>query len=140
MKSPMKNQIAGLLAFILFGAGVFSGLYFLVNGHTASASGMIAMESAVMGDGARALAEKPNQKIVLTRDRRANVGRTILVYRGLDDVKKVRIDVIVPELDPQVAYHYRISRKQGKKGFSLGRQQYRILSAGKNTLKILSEG
>jgi len=141
MKKSMKNQLIGLVAFLIFGAGTFAGLYFLVGNQQASAVETAALTARVMTDGGLADAgQRLPCKVLLRRDSRHRVGNAILVYRGLTADRRARIDVIIPALDPAVAYPFRIPTKKGKKGFSMARQQYRMLSVGKNQLKILFEG
>lgn len=139
MSKTTKNQVFGLLMFIVFGVGAFSGLYYLVGNPPADAGEMAALESGVMGDGAEVLAWKKGAKIFLKKDRRTVVGDTVLVYRGLDDTDAVRIDVTIPELDPQTHYRMRIPVPEGRKGFRMARQQYRLLSANRSGVRLKME-
>ena len=47
-----------------------------------------------------------------------------------------RIDVTIPELDPQVSYRYRFKVSDAKKVFRLANRNYRLISAKKTALKL----
>ncbi len=64
-------------------------------------------------------------------------GNTELIYRGLVGKSEFRIDVIVPDLDPQTSYHYRFKISEAKKSFRLANRNFKLISAKKGTLRFL---
>lgn len=82
---------------------------------------------------------KKNGQIVLQRDVRKDIGRTSLIYKGIED-EKIVVDLFLLDLDSQQGYLKRIDKEQAKMEFDLGRVKYSLISANKNylTMKILS--
>jgi len=69
-------------------------------------------------------------------DRKKKIGKSIIVYRGLDENAKFSMDVAVLELDPNSFYRYRIPITAAKKGFKLVGQHFRLLSARKSAIQL----
>ena len=79
-------------------------------------------------------------KTVLHLGRERKVGQTILTYRGLDKRSKIKIDAIIPALDPSYSYPRRIDFETAKKGFQVGAERFVLISAGKSTLRLKHHG
>ncbi len=84
----------------------------------------------------KALTNATKEKITLMLDRDKKIGKSILVYRGLDENAKFRIDVAILELDPNSFYRYRIPINAAKKGFRLVGQNFRLISARKSAIQL----
>ena len=69
-------------------------------------------------------------------DRDIKIGKSKIVYRGLDGNAKFKMDVVVLELDPNAFYRYRIPIKAAKKEFRLAGQNFRLISARKSAIQI----
>ena len=78
----------------------------------------------------------PIEKITLVLDRDIKIGKSIIVYRGLDENAKFRMDVAILELDPNSFYRYHIPIKDAKKSFRLVGQNFRLISARKSAIQF----
>jgi hypothetical protein len=76
-------------------------------------------------------------KSTLRLDREYRVGNTILTYRGLERGSILKLDAVIPDLDPDYAYKMKISISKAKKGFQRGGDRFVLLSAGKSKIKVL---
>ena len=75
-------------------------------------------------------------KLFLQIDQKQSSGKTELIYRGLVGRSEFQIDVIIPELDPQVSYPYRFKISQAKKSLRLGNRNYQLIAAKKGALHL----
>lgn len=76
----------------------------------------------------------PVQVWVLYRDRPVSIGRSRLVFRGIDADGNLRIDAVVPELDPQRAYAHTVTLKRARSGFRIADENYRLKRVGRSAL------
>jgi hypothetical protein len=76
------------------------------------------------------------EKITFVLDRDIKLGKSIIVYRGLDENARFRMDVAILELDPKAFYRYRIPIHAAKKGFRLVGQNFRLISARKSAIQL----
>jgi hypothetical protein len=84
----------------------------------------------------KALSNLTKEKLTFVLDRDIKIGKSIIVYRGLDENAKFKLDVVVLELDPKAFYRYRIPIKAAKKGFRLVGQNFRLISARKSAIQL----
>ena len=63
-------------------------------------------------------------------------GKSKIIYRGLDGDSKFKIDVVIPELDPNAFYGYRLSIDKARRGFRLAGQNFKLISARKSAVRI----
>ena len=84
----------------------------------------------------KALINATKEKITLVLDQDVKIGNSVIVYRGLDDNAKFRMDVAILELDPNSFYRYRIPINAAKKGFRLVGQNFRLISARKSAIQL----
>jgi hypothetical protein len=61
----------------------------------------------------------PQEKLFMLMNQKQSAGKAELIYRGLVGHSEFQIDVIVPELDPQASYPYRIKISQAKKSLAI---------------------
>jgi|GEM_PF-750174 len=80
-------------------------------------------------------AAQPGDRVLLTLDKPASVGKTRLIYRGRQD-GNLLIDVVIPQLDQGFAYHYTIPLKKAKQSFNLAGREYTLLGAGRRTARL----
>jgi len=80
--------------------------------------------------------EEPLIKIVLKRDIRMRLGDLDITYRGVED-HKLRLDVVVLDLDPQYAYQHAITLEKANSGFRLAGIHLKLLSARSSRAKLL---
>jgi len=76
------------------------------------------------------------EKIMLVLDQEKIIGKSKIIYRGLDGNSKLKIDVVILELDPNAYYPYRIYTDEAKKGFRLAGQNFKLISARKSAIQI----
>ena len=76
------------------------------------------------------------EKIRLALNQEKKIGKSIVVYRGFDENSKLRIDVVILDLDPSAYYPYRINTDVAKKGFRLAGQNFKLISARKSAIQI----
>ncbi|NNL78751.1 MAG: hypothetical protein HKO68_20655 [Desulfobacterales bacterium] len=88
-------------------------------------------------DGQKEVLAKPlKEKIMLLIDQDTKIGKSKMVYRGLDGNANFRIDVAILELDPQAYYRYRLLINDAQKGFRLVGQNFRLISARKSAIQL----
>lgn len=76
------------------------------------------------------------EELFFRLNQKVSAGKAELIYRGLVGAVEFRIDVIIPELDPQVSYPYRLEISEAKKSFRLANRNYRLISAKKAALRL----
>jgi hypothetical protein len=54
--------------------------------------------------------------------------------------EKIRIDVLIPKLDPDYAYPHLIPVKEAKRGFRLSDENFLLISAGRYRVKLKKAG
>ena len=84
----------------------------------------------------RALSGPVKEKVLLSLNQEKNFEKSKIVYRGLEGSSAFKIDVVIPEFDPNTYYRYRIHIKNAKKGFRLGGQNFKLISARKSAVQI----
>jgi len=84
----------------------------------------------------RALSGPVKEKILLSLNQEKKFEKSKIVYRGLEGSSAFKIDVVIPELDPNAYYRYRIHIEDAKKGFRLGGQNFKLISARKSAAQI----
>ncbi|UCD77318.1 MAG: hypothetical protein JSW26_18075 [Desulfobacterales bacterium] len=80
------------------------------------------------------------QKLLLPLHKKMRHGNAELVYRGLAGESEFQIDVIIPDLDPQVSYSYRFKIADARKSFRLVDHDFKIISARKHSLQMMQLG
>lgn len=79
------------------------------------------------------------EKVTLAKNEPATVGRTSLVYKGLEK-KLIQIDLYLLDLDPQQPFRVTFSKKEAKDQISIGDNKFRMISVNERflTLEIIS--
>lgn len=77
-------------------------------------------------------------RIVLKKGERQNVGRTSLVFLGLQD-SNIMVDLYLHDLDPKQRYLKKVSKDVAEDGFELGGIKYRLMTVNNRylTLRLL---
>jgi hypothetical protein len=75
------------------------------------------------------------ERVILSRGTPQTVGKVRLTYEGMKADALV-IDVTIPDLDPEYAYHLNIPTETARQGFRIAEHHYRLISAGRSRLKI----
>lgn len=139
-----------LAALTMFGVVAFGGFHFCAARFITPAkdvhdyyAGVIGFEDTAGPSAAAAWAEPSGAigaTLRLTRDKEFPIGETVLIYRGLASGDTFDIDVIIPAFDPQSPFHHRYSIAEAKKGFTLARHSFRLLSANRSVLHLEQTG
>lgn len=77
-------------------------------------------------------------RIVLKRGERQEIGRTSLVFQGVQD-NILLIDLYLLDLDPKQRYLKKVSKNLAEDGFELGGVKYQLMTVNKRylTLRLL---
>ncbi len=93
-------------------------------------------KSVAVPPAAVATGDTKRSRVVLRRGVRTQLGKVDLVYRGIAK-DNLQLDVFIRELDPDYPYRREINRRTANKGFRLGGVRFELISAGRNTAKLV---
>lgn len=68
-----------------------------------------------------------SDRVVLKLDQGRRIGNQIFFYRGCRD-DQLQLDVIIPEIDPEYSYPFRIDLKDAKTGFGITDMRFRLIT------------
>ena len=83
-----------------------------------------------------ALSNPAREKILLALNHEKTIGKSKIIYRGLEGDSKFKIDVVILELDPQAFYGHRFSIADARQGFRLVGQNFKLISARESAIQI----
>jgi hypothetical protein len=134
MESNNRQKWLSILFFSVSGL-VFGISFYLI---TAGAVASPEPTPAAVASAANVLpyTDEPQVKIVLQRDTRLRLGNLDITYRGVED-HKLRLEVVVRDLDPQYAYQHAITLDMASRGFQLAGVRLKLLSARNSRAKLL---
>ena len=123
-----------ILFFSVSGLVFGISFYLITTGATASPE----PTPATVASAANALPypDEPQVKIVLQRDIRMRLDGLDVTYRGVED-HKLRLEVVVLDLDPQYAYQHAIDLEKANSGFRLAGIRLKLLSARDSRARLL---
>ncbi len=75
-------------------------------------------------------------KFVLHKDVHKQIGRSVVTYRGKADRSKIKLDVIVLDLDPKVTYSRTLDIARAKKSFHVGDERFELISASALRMRV----
>ncbi len=75
-------------------------------------------------------------KYVLHKDIQKQIGRSLVTYRGKGHGEKIKIDVVVLDLDPDFTYKNTIDISRAKQSFRAGDERFELISAGSLRLRV----
>jgi len=78
----------------------------------------------------------PVRPILLIKDRETIVGNTRVIYRGRRN-GILRVDLYILSLDPHFTYAHHIDEASAKRGFQMGEHSYRLLAAGRGSIRLV---
>jgi hypothetical protein len=87
-------------------------------------------------DTGAAVMQPVRKKYILHKDIRKQIGRSLVTYRGKSSGHKIKLDVVVLDLDPKVTYSRTIDISRAKRSFHIGDERYELISAGSLRLRI----
>ena len=150
MKIARRREWLLLAALTMFGVVSFGVFYFFAFRFITPAedvrdyyAGVIGFEDTA-GPSEAVVRAEPSGAIgatlMLTRDEGVRIGELVVIYRGLASGNTFDIDVIIPAFDPQSPFHHRLSIAEARKGFTLARHSFRLLSATRLILHLEQAG
>jgi hypothetical protein len=134
MEDHRRQKWITILFFSMSGI-IFGTALYLITANSAPPS---ATPAAAVASAADTLPypDAPQVKVVLERDTPLRLGKLDLIYRGVQD-RKLRLDVIVLDLDPEYAYRHAIALDKARRGFRLGGIDLQLLSARQGRAKVV---
>lgn len=137
MHDERKLKWLPIMYFMLSGLAFGLSLYLITTGAiNFEAQANVANVPVASATGAEPPSDASPVRVVLRRDVKSRVGNVAVIYRGIKD-DHVRLDVFIPELDPQYAYRREIDYRSAKQGFRLGGVRFELISAGRSKAKLL---
>lgn len=140
MEKQLGRKLANLFGLVLFGFLLFLGFYHFSQRFASQHSihnlpGRTDRANAVSKTDRSAAAA--NGRYVLHRDQSRTIGKVHLIYRGLAGDAICLIDVIIPDLDPERPYKYRLDIETAEKGFRMAGRNFILETTGKNYIRIV---
>ncbi len=136
IENKPNNRLRDAAGLVLMGVVLFGGLYLLLGGGWVKADA----STAAVSQSASSLAPGgilPEDIIVLRPGQEKVIGKTRLTYRGLEEGRgKVRLDVSLLELDPQVSYRHTIAIPLAKEDLTLAGLTFRLMAARPGYLQL----
>ncbi len=88
-------------------------------------------------DDTGALVQQPSKtKYILHKDIQKQIGRSLLTYRGKADGSKIKLDVVVLDLDPETTYKSTLDITRAKHSFRAGDERFELISAGSLRMRV----
>ncbi len=81
--------------------------------------------------------EADNGRYTLKLDLKQSIGKVQLIYRGLEGNSICLIDVIIPDLDPERPYKYRLDVEAAEEGFRMAGHSFKLEATGKNAIRLI---
>ena len=78
-----------------------------------------------------------SEVLVIALNQEKTVGGSTIIYRGLESGTRIRLDVIIHELDPAVTYRRLLSRSEAQEGFRVGSQSFQLLSIRRHYIRLI---
>ena len=94
------------------------------------------VDSAWSDDTGTVYFKTSRRKLLLLRDHEVKIGKIVIMYRGLNGSNKFTLDVIILNFDPEAIYTRRLNIASAKKGFTVGDENFELISAKKSNMRI----
>jgi len=138
MEKNTTQKIGSLIIFLFFGTVAITGFYYIalkLTGQAASFEQFLETASRGTFFDETQPSDPAHQLYVFHRGVVQSVDRARFNYRGIKG-KTIRVDVIIPELDPESVYHYQFDVGRAYNGFRMGSVQFRLVSASRTALRL----
>lgn len=136
MDDTRRHKWLPIFFFSLSGLIFGTALYLITAGAVAPPDPATSIAAAAAAGVPYTEAAAPRVKISLKRDARVRLDNLDITYRGLEG-GKLRIEVVVLDLDPQYAYQHAIDLAQASRGFQLAGLRLKLLSARDSRAKLI---
>ena len=124
-----------IIGFFLLVGMLFVGFIYTAVVGPRSMQSQQRLESAVSSYENKMKTRSDEKTVILSLDQVVSVGKIKIIYRGLED-DRINVDVIIPELDPETAYHHSIHETEAQRGLKFGGQDFELISAGETKLRL----
>jgi len=141
MEKNTTQKIGNLIIFLFFGTVAITGCYYIVLKLTGQAASFERfLESSATGQffNETLPSDPARQQYVFHRGVAQSVARGRFIYRGVEG-KTLCVDVIIPALDPESVYHYRLDVDQAYAGFRMGGVRFKLIKASRTALRLKRE-
>lgn len=139
MDKRLGQKLGSLLGLIVFGFVMFLGFYYFSQRFASEYSVHNVMKQqdrpAVYKE--KSLSEVAQGRYVLYLNQSQPIGKVNLVYRGLEGKSTCRLDVIIPELDPDRPYQHRLDIETAEKGFQVAGYTFKLEALRKNYIRLV---
>ena len=140
MEKRLGQKLGNLFVLVLFGFLLFLGFYHFSQRFASMHSihnlpGRTDRANAVSKTNRPAAAA--NGRYVLHLDQSRSIGKVNLIYRGIEAGSICVIDVIIPDLDPERPYKYRLDIDTAEEGFRMAGHNSKLATAGKNYIHLV---
>ena len=140
MEKRLAQKLGNFIGLMAFGFMLFLGFYHFSQRFASQHS----IHNQPTGTGranavskAKRSVEAANGRYVLHLDQGRTVGKANLIYRGLEKGSLCLIDVIIPDLDPERPYRYRLDIETAEKGFRMAGRNFKLEAAGKKYIRLV---
>jgi hypothetical protein len=130
-----RNRRWLIIGFFLLIGLLFVGFIYTAVVGPRSMQSQQRLESAVSSYEKRMRARSDDKTVILPLGQVTSVGKIKMIYRGLEG-DRINVDVIIPELDPETAYHHSLHESEAKRGLKFGGQDFELISAGDTKLRL----
>jgi len=137
MEKRLGQNLVSLFGLLVFGFVLFLGFYYFSQRFAAEHSVHNLMRGTGTSNEKRQASEAVQGRYVLHLNQSRSIGKVNFVYRGLAGNAVCRIDVIIPDLDPERPYKYRLDIGTAEKGFRMAGHNFKLETAGKNYIRLV---
>jgi hypothetical protein len=130
-----RNRRWLIIGFFLLIGLLFVGFIYTALVGPRSMQSQQRLESAVSSYEKRIKGRSDDKTVILPLGQVISVGKIKMIYRGLEG-DRINVDVIIPELDPETAYHHSLHESEAKRGLKFGGQDFELISAGDTKLRL----
>jgi hypothetical protein len=130
-----RNRRWLIIGFFLLIGLLFVGFIYTAVMGPRSMQSQQRLESAVSSYEKRIKGRSDDKTVILPLGQVISVGKIKMIYRGLEG-DRINVDVIIPELDPETAYHHSLHESEAKRGLKFGGQDFELISAGDTKLRL----
>lgn len=148
MKNIRSSDWVHLVLFTFFGVIVFSAFYVFARLTIPPAqdfrdyyAGVIGFVDLGLDREKGVVSTRPvsdySRIITLRIDEVNSVGELEVVFKGLETADRFKLEVAIPELDPDSFYSRDYSIAEARQGITIGSQKVRLLTARGNLLRLV---
>ena len=133
MEDEKSSHWPRIIMFPIIG-GIFIWLmgYMLIN--TPAAADTRSHETSMHGTNIENYSAMP-EELYFNVNQEIRIAKKLFIYRGVEN-KKIKMEVVIPALDPGTGYIYRTGVKEAKKGFRMSGNSFKLITLKKNWIRL----